>query len=110
MPDPSFAEIQGILRADAARIAALPPVRVAILRNVVLESIEPYLRFFGYRAGLQVQCRFGDYDNVVPEAVGGRPDLLPPELDCVIVVQRLEQLAPDLARRFATLSAERVSG
>ncbi len=109
MPKPSFAEIQGILHADQTRIGALPPVHIAILRNVVVESIEPYVRYLAYRAGLDARVRFGEYDNVFQEAVAGRADLLSSTTDCVVVFLRLEHLSLDLARRFAVLPTEQVA-
>ena len=102
---PSYAEIQQL---DAARLEGLPPLRVAILRNVVLDPIVPYLRYLALQDGFQMACRFGEYDNVMQEAVGGAPGLLGADTDCVLVCVNLDQLSWDLGRNFAGLDAAQV--
>ncbi len=102
----SYAQIHGRLAAqDQSSLEALP---IAILRNVVLEPIEPYLREMASRMGLDACCRFGDYDNIFQEAVGGRKDLLNDSIACVLVFLRLEALSWDLARNFPSLTLDRV--
>ncbi len=102
---PKFSEIQ---RLDAALLDGLPALEVAVLRNVVLDPIAPYLRYLAWQAGLRARCRFGEYDNVVQEAVGGAPELLGAGTDVVLVFLQLETLSWDLARRFPCLGADEV--
>jgi FkbH-like protein len=102
----SYTEIQDEL--DSSELSALPPLRIAVLRNVVVEPIEPYLRYFAYRIGFSARCEFGAYDNVYQEAVAGQSGLLDADTDCLLVFLKLENLSWDLARRFAALSAERI--
>jgi FkbH-like protein len=75
---------------------------------VVVEPIEPFLRHLGLRSGLNSELRFGDYDNVYQEAVGGSPGLLGERTDCVVVWLCLDVLSPDLSRRFACLDPPRI--
>ena len=101
MNRPSYAAMTDILRTAA--VADLPPLRIAVLRNIVLEPIEPYLRYLALEMGFNAQCRFGQYDNVFQEAVGGCAELLNETTDCVLVFLRLETLAWELARTSASL-------
>jgi FkbH-like protein len=103
---PPYAEIQQL---DPGRLAALPPLRVTILRNVVLDPIAPYLRYLGFLDGFRVETRFGEYDNIVQEAMGASPGLLDREVDCVVVFGHLDQLSPSLARGFAALDPAAVA-
>jgi len=103
---PKFSEIQ---RLDAALLEGLPALRVAILRNVVLDPVVPYLRWMAYQEGFRAECRFGEYDNVVQEAVGGAPELLGESTDAVLVFLRLETLSWDLARNFAALAPDAIA-
>jgi FkbH-like protein len=98
----SYAQIQGELKS--AQLASLPPFNIAILRNVVVEPIEPYLRYQGYRLGLNARCEFSEYDNVFQEAVAGQKGILNDKTDCVLVILKLENLSWPLARGFATLA------
>lgn len=91
---------------DTADRSACVPCRVAVLRNVVLEPIEPYLRYRLLRAGIDAELAFGEYDNVMQEALEDGP--LDGGADVVLVAEHLELLAPRLYRAFPELSAEEV--
>jgi FkbH-like protein len=104
----SYSEIQGELNSE--RLASLPPLYIAILRNIVIEPMEPYLRYLAYQVGCNVRCEFSEYDNVFQEAVGGQKGILNEHTDCVLLFLKLENLSWDLARNFASLSAERIEG
>ena len=87
----TYSQIQGEL--NSRDLAALPPLRIAVLRNVVVEPIEPYLRYFAYRMGCNACCEFSDYDNVFQEAVGGHKGILNTQTECVAVFLKLETLS-----------------
>jgi FkbH-like protein len=91
---------------NKANLESMPALRLAVLRNVMLEALEPVLQYHGLRAGLHVQAKFGEYDNIFQEAVGGRADLLNQNTDCVLIFPTLETLSPELSRRFPTLAPE----
>jgi len=97
-----FAQIQEKL--DDADFRGYPKLNVAVLRNIMVESIEVYLRYFAYKSGLNCQVTFGEYDNIFQEAVGGQPSLLNRDTDCVLVFMILDLLSWDLSRNFANLS------
>ena len=99
----SFAEIQRIL--NRPEVKALPKVRIAVLRNIMVEPLEPYLRYCAMESSLNADIRFGGYDLIVQEAAGASPDLLTGETDAVLVFMRLEGLSWTLARSFASLDA-----
>ena len=103
----TYAEIEEKLRSEA--IAALPSIRCAVLRNIVVEPIEPWLRYMAYEIGFNATCVFGEYDNVFQEAVSSGGQLLTRDTDCVLVFLRLETLSWDLARNFSGLSAQLIS-
>ena len=102
MTFPPYSEIPVLL--DAARAEELPKLVISVLRNIVLEPIEPYLRYLALDMGFGAEVRFGQFDNVYQEAVGGDAQLLSKETDCVLVCLYPEQLFPKLANQFAGLS------
>lgn len=87
-----------------AELSALPALSLAVLRNVTVESMEPYLRFLAYREGFNADVRFGDFDNVVQEALGAGEGPITADTDAVLVFLQFDTLSPDLSRRFASLS------
>ena len=77
----------------------LKPAGVYVLRTVTLEPLGPILRALAFRDGLNLDVRFGEFDQLEQEiaGVGALPDEAP---DFVLVLARLEDLAPPLVRRF----------
>ncbi len=102
----SLSEIQEYLsRSDLSKF---PEFQVSVLRNIMLEPIEPYLRYMAYQIGLNAQVKFGGYDNVFQDAVGGKDDLLSKNTDCILVFTKLDTLSSGLARNFTALSASEI--
>jgi FkbH-like protein len=103
MPLKTLAEIEDALRR--ADLSSLVPMNIAVLRNVVVEPIEPYLRYLASEIGHQARVQFGEYDQVLQEAAGSRPEWLNEKTTCVLVFVALDVLSWNLARNFAALSA-----
>lgn len=106
MLDLSLSEIQEKL--DKADLKVLPLLNLSILRNITLEPIEPYLRYFAYQMGFNTNVQFGEYDKVFQESVGGCERLLNDITDCILVFTNLETLTPDLTKKFNGLSSEQI--
>ncbi len=98
---PSLTDIETEL-ADPA-IASLPPFRIAVLRNVTVESLEPYLKYLAYRQQWNASVTFAGYDTIIQEATGSPSGLLGPDLHAVLVFSYLETLSPDLTYNFSSL-------
>lgn len=99
----TFAQVQEFLRCED--LSQCDPLKISVLRNVMVEPIEPYLRYFAYQLGCNAKVAFGAYDNVFQEAVGESRELLNDSTDCVLVFVRLETLSWSLARNFSGLDA-----
>lgn len=97
----SLADIQRIL--NGSEVKALPKVQITVLRNIMVEPMEPYLRYCAMQSGFNAGVRFGGYDMIVQEAAGVSPDLLNQETDAVLIFMRLEGLSWKLARSFSSL-------
>ena len=65
----TYAQIQA--ETGEQQIAWLPPLHLAVLRNVMVEPVEPYLRYFAKQIGRRAVTRFGGYNTLYQEAVGG---------------------------------------
>ena len=103
MGEKSFSEIKRNL--STADMSSLPATHVSVLRNVVVEAVEPYLRHAAYEDGVDLRLRFGEFDNVVQEALGASRGLLGEETSCVLVFLQLASLSPSLGRDFAGCSS-----
>ncbi|MBF0184668.1 MAG: HAD family hydrolase [Magnetococcales bacterium] len=83
-------------------------LRLAILRNIMLEPLATYLRYEALSLDCQAQVTLGDYDTVLQEAVAGAPTVYDQQTHAILIVLYLEGLSWDLARNFASLSEQAV--
>lgn len=102
----TYAEIQEEL--NRCGDSHLPALRISVLRNIVVEPIEPYLRYLGHKSGFATGVHFGQFDNVFQEAVSGAPDLLNQQTDFVLVFLNFEAMRSNLSREFGRLTKEEV--
>lgn len=102
---PPLADVQNILNQIDEE--ALPELRISVLRNIMLEPIEPYLKYLAFNSGFHASINFGQYDNVFQEAVGGG-NLINEDTDCVLVFTILEGVSWRLARAFVEMTEEDV--
>lgn len=102
----SFAEIHELLNDPS--ISELPEMRISILRNVILEPIEPYLRYDAYKIGFNATIKFGKYDNIFQETVGNSKELLNNSIDCALVFMTLDALSWDIARNFSGCNPDQI--
>ncbi len=102
----SFLEIQKFL--NQASYNHLPKLNISILRNVMVEPIEPYIKYLSYQSGYCAKVKFGEYDNIFQEAVGGKNDLLNSDTDCVLIFTKLETLSWNLARNYTALKHAKI--
>ena len=89
-------------------LSQLPEINISVLRNIMLEPIEPYLRYHAYRMGYNAAVSFGEYDTIYQDAVGGNAKLFHAKTDCILLFTYLENLSWNLSRNFAGLDARQV--
>lgn len=106
MTQPTYTEIQEIL--GNAKVEDLQDFRISVLRNVVVEPLQDYLRYLGLFADMNCKVNLGEFDNIVQEAVGGETELLNEQIDCVLVFANLKVLSPDLDMGFAGLTLDQI--
>jgi FkbH-like protein len=102
----TYSQIQEEL--SKADLSQLPVFNITVLRNIMLEPVEPYLRHDAYRMGYNAAISFGEYDAIYQDAVGGNAKLLHAKTDCILLFTYLENLSWKLARNFAGLDAPQV--
>ena len=103
----TYLEQQKIL--NDLNLTEYPSINISVLRNITIEPIETSLRFHSYGLGYDSKIQFGEYDNILQDAVGKNDNLLNANTDCVLIYNYLENLSWDLARNYASLNSERES-
>jgi FkbH-like protein len=79
---PSLAAIEKELAVEPPH---LTPFHLAVLRNITIEGMQPYLRYAARRDGLDLRIAWGDFDNVLQEAAGGGSGAITPKTNAVLV-------------------------
>jgi len=79
-----------------------------ILRNIVVEPIVPYLRYLGLQAGFNVRIHFGEYDNVVQEALCVNNALANSDVDCIMIFLYLDAISTILSSQYACVSEDEI--
>ncbi len=105
MKKASLLEIQKTLATSD--LDALPKLNIAILRNIVVEPIEVYLQFSAFQMGYNAKVYYGEYDNILQEALAWNDtEIKKDDLDCILIFMKLENISWDLSRNFCALSSE----
>lgn len=106
MSAPTLAEIHALLRDPA--LADLPPLDLAVLRNVTVEPLEPFLRYQAAQAGFNARLRFGTFDGILQDALSDDSGVVAASPGGILVFLHLEVFSEALARRLPTLDAATV--
>lgn len=95
------------IESELAR-ATLPqaePLRISVLRNIMLEPLEPYLRYLLRAEGRDAALRLGEYDTIAQEALAD-PGGLISRAQVVLVFLHLWGASEGLSLRYAQLQPE----
>jgi len=88
--EPKFSEIikavDGLDRVDGNWTS----VKIAFLRNITVDPVVPYLKFYCYQDGIRADVYMGDYDNAVQEAASIDSPLYQYSPDVVIICLKLQ--------------------
>ncbi|HEY0790966.1 MAG TPA: HAD-IIIC family phosphatase [Chthoniobacterales bacterium] len=83
-----------------------PELRIAVLRNVTIDPIVPYLKVHLHAVGLRPVVYLGQHDNVHQDVFNPDSPLFAFRPDVVVFVLRLHVLLPRLVFNFAELSSD----
>jgi FkbH-like protein len=103
---PRLAEIESALSSQNQGHTTF---QLAILRNVTLEGMEPYLRYASMLDGLGLQLHWGDYDNILQEASGLGSGAVNGNTQAVLVALWLVAFSEILTFTFASASAQQIA-
>src|SRR5580693_1071680 len=84
--DPSSTRyITAARRLDEIVGQTLPEIRIAILRNIIIEPIAPYLKVHCSRLGMQLSLQLGNYDNLQQDVFQAASPLFEFKPDIVVL-------------------------
>ncbi len=103
---PRLAEIENSLSSQNQSQAAF---QFAVLRNITLEGLEPYLRYAGMLDGFRIELQWGDYDNILQEASGLGSGVVNENTQAVLVSMWLPAFSEILGFTFASASVQQIT-
>jgi FkbH-like protein len=83
-----------------AKNESFKPVNAAVLRNVVVEQMEVFYKYFCGLQELAADVRFGEFDNILQDVVREEDPLLNNDTDIILVFYNLEFAYPELLGSF----------
>ncbi|HEY3900169.1 MAG TPA: HAD-IIIC family phosphatase [Chthoniobacter sp.] len=86
-------------RVQAGDIPDLRELRVAVLSTVSAQLLQPYLIVEGARRGLRIHPWFAPFGQLEEQALDGSSGLYAGKPEVVLVLARLEELAPALCEQ-----------
>lgn len=90
----------------AARDESLRWLRVAVLSSFTADLLKPYLVVEGARRGLGLDLWLAPFGQIEQQALDPRSALHEQSADVVLILPRLEDLAPELPHRFVAHANE----
>lgn len=85
-----------------------PKINISVLRNIMVETIEPYLKYYAYKAGFNVCVQFGEYDNIFQETVGGQNNVINDQTDIIMIFSKIDILSLDITNNFSACGAKQM--
>lgn len=108
LTDLKYNEILKTLQSPEAGGKGPASLRVACLRNITIDAIVNYLRYFCLQRGIRADVYMGDFDTALQEAVNPSGPLFSFDPHIIILALKKEVLCGRLINDFIGLTADEV--
>lgn len=96
---PTLSEIMNHL--NSFNLSVLPKVKIQILRNITLEPIEPFLKYYSALEGFNAEINFGRYDSILNDTSNSSGDI-------IFIFLLIENFSQNLSFNFNSLSENQI--
>ncbi len=90
---------------DASQVEGLRPLRIAVLATFTAEFLRPYLTVEGAARGFAFTTWFGPWGQLEEQALDDASELYAQQPDAVVILARMEDLAPAAVERLGGVIA-----
>lgn len=91
--------LQAARTLDSGQVRGLTPLRLAVLSTYSAQFLQPYLTVEGAVRGFALAPWFGAFGQIEQEALEASSGLYAQQPDAIVILARLEELAPALVER-----------
>jgi FkbH-like protein len=97
-------------RLNKKKSTNLSKVNISILRNITVDQVEDYIKYYGLQSDLDIECKFGRFDNIFQDILASDSELVNQDSDVILVFYHLEMIYRQLSYLYPSFtSSERES-
>jgi len=83
----------------------LPKIKITILRNIIIDQMEVFLKYFGSQSGLSLQINLGNFDSILQDATENR-SIINSDTNFIIIFYNLRSAFKQVETSFNSLKKE----
>jgi len=102
MSELTFLEVKK--RLNENKLTNLPKVSISILRNITVDQVEDYIEYYGLQSGLDIECKFGEFDNIFQDIIALDSELVNQDSDVILVFYHLEMIYKQLSYLYPSFT------
>jgi FkbH-like protein len=87
------------------KLSTFTGVNISVLRNVTVEQIEVFLKYFCAEFSIKVNCNFGGFNTIVQDVLTADNDLISSSTDVALVFYNVDFAYPNLKSDYHQLTA-----
>ncbi len=101
-----YLTVSNALEESSSNMSKMPPLRVAIIRNITIETLIPVIKGEIALLGFYPEIYIGDFDAIARDSMDPSSKLYEFDPNIIIICQWLDTISPDLISRCASLTPE----
>jgi FkbH-like protein len=84
-------------------------LKVCFLRNITIDSVTPYIKFFCLKNSINVDVEMGNFDNIFQDSINLDSKLYSDSPDIIIVCLNISSLSSKLSTCFSELTLKEIN-
>jgi len=102
MSELTFLKVKKTLNEN--KLTNLPKVGISILRNITVDQVGDYIEYYGLQSDLDIECKFGGFDNIFQDIVALDSELVNKDSDVILVFYHLEMIYKQLSYLYPSFT------
>lgn len=102
MSDLTYLQVKKKLNEN--KLTNLTNLNISILRNITVDQVGDYIEYYGLESGLDIEYRFGDFDNIFQDIIALDSKLVNKDTDVILVFYHLEMVYKKLSYLFPSFT------
>lgn len=91
-------------RLNENKLTNLTKLSISILRNITVDQVGDYIEYYGLESGLDIECKFGEFDNIFQDIIALDSKLVNKDTDVILVFYHLEMIYKQLSYLYPSFT------